>query len=72
VSGMMHALGAGDTNDSGRVWRKSSRSYGAGNCVEVAVPSPECICVRDSKDPHGVVLRFTPSEWDAFIGDIRK
>jgi hypothetical protein len=23
--------------------------------------------VRDSKDPHGGVLRYTVAEWDAFI-----
>jgi hypothetical protein len=24
--------------------------------------------LRDSKDPEGPVLRFTPSEWSAFLG----
>lgn len=69
---MGHALGVGDANDSGRVWRKSSRSYGSGNCVEVAVLRDERICVRDSKDPSGDILRFTPVEWLAFVSRIRK
>jgi hypothetical protein len=25
------------------------------------------IAVRDSKDPSGAVLVFTPGEWDAFV-----
>jgi hypothetical protein len=29
------------------------------------------IVVRDSKDPLGPVLRFTRSEWDAFIGGVQ-
>jgi Domain of unknown function (DUF397) len=70
VSGMRHTLGASGTNDSGREWRKSSRSYGGGNCVEVAVPHNECICVRDSKNPDGTVLQFTPTAWDAFMASL--
>ena len=27
--------------------------------------------VRDSKDPTGPALVFTPDEWDAFVGDAR-
>jgi Domain of unknown function (DUF397) len=29
------------------------------------------IGVRDSKNPGGPVLRFTPDEWRAFIGGAR-
>lgn len=37
-------------------------------CVEMAgLPGTE-ISVRNSKDPKGAVLKFTPDEWDAFIG----
>jgi hypothetical protein len=52
-------------------WVKSSLSYSNGNCVEVAsLPDGE-IGVRDSKDPDGPVLRFTPGEWRAFLGGAR-
>ncbi|GAA4414222.1 DUF397 domain-containing protein [Actinokineospora soli] len=36
-------------------WRKSSRSTGQGQCVELAV-SDERAAVRDSKNPGGGVL----------------
>jgi Domain of unknown function (DUF397) len=50
---------------------KSSRSFANGNCVELAnLPNYE-IGVRDSKDPEGPVLGFTPGEWRAFLGGVR-
>ncbi len=51
-------------------WVKSSLSFSNGNCVEVASLTGG-IGVRDSKDPAGPILRFTPSEWDAFLGGVR-
>jgi len=47
------------------VWRKSSFSNGQANCVEVAMLD-DAVAVRDSKDPAGPVLVFTPTEWRAF------
>ncbi|MDR2984927.1 MAG: DUF397 domain-containing protein [Nocardiopsaceae bacterium] len=52
-------------------WIKSSFSFSNGNCVEVAHLPGGHIGVRDSKDPQGPVLRFTPGEWNAFIGGAR-
>jgi hypothetical protein len=49
-------------------WRKSARSGpNCDNCVEVAFVDG-AIAVRDSKNPTGPVLIFTPQEWDAFVG----
>jgi hypothetical protein len=52
-------------------WIKSSFSFSNGNCVEVASLPQDEVGVRDSKDTAGPVLRFTPTEWHAFIGGVR-
>jgi hypothetical protein len=52
-------------------WIKSSLSFSNGNCVEVASLPDDGVGVRDSKDSSGPVLRFTPAEWDAFVGGVR-
>lgn len=51
-------------------WKKSTRSNGGGNCVEVAMP-PQVVMVRDSKDPQGAVLRFTADHWIRFVRDVK-
>lgn len=53
-------------------WRKSSFSNGTGgNCVEVTHLDDGRRAVRDSKNPTGPVLIFTPAEWDAFTAGVR-
>jgi hypothetical protein len=53
---------------AGARWRKSTRSgpY-SDNCVEVAFVD-RAVALRDSKDPTGPALLFTPQEWLAFVG----
>ncbi|WSR66691.1 DUF397 domain-containing protein [Streptomyces sp. NBC_01198] len=58
------------TTDSPR-WFTSSYSDNGGTCVEVAVNVPGVIPVRDSKDPAGTALAFTPDAWTAFVSDVR-
>lgn len=47
------------------MWRKSSYSNYTNECVEVA----DGVRVRDSKDPGGLVLAFTPAQWAAFLAE---
>jgi hypothetical protein len=51
-------------------WVKSSLSFANGDCVQVARLPDGRVGVRDSKDPGGPVLRFTPAEWAAFLGGV--
>jgi hypothetical protein len=51
-------------------WRKSSRCK-LDYCVEVADLPGGGAAVRDSKNPFGPVLRFTPAEWKAFLAGVR-
>ncbi|MEV8638808.1 DUF397 domain-containing protein [Streptosporangium sp. NPDC051023] len=53
-------------------WRKSSLSSAeGGNCVEVATNLPGVVAVRDSKDPSGPALAFTPTGWSAFVDGVK-
>lgn len=54
-------------------WRKATRSGdNGGDCVEVADNLPGTVYVRDSKDPHGPMLRFSAASWTAFVNDIKR
>ena len=56
----------------GVTWRKSRRSNPSGNCVECAVlPGDAGIAVRNSRDPEGPALIYTPAEIEAFILGVR-
>ncbi len=54
-------------------WRKSSySSANGGQCVEVARNLPGTVAVRDSQDPAGPALAFTPRQWAAFTAQIKR
>ncbi|MBC6459100.1 DUF397 domain-containing protein [Actinomadura sp. HBU206391] len=56
----------------GLKWRKASRSgANGGNCVEVARAANRVLS-RDSKDPDGVILRFSPDAWRRLIAQIKE
>lgn len=52
-------------------WTRSTRSMANGNCVEVAGLPGAVVGVRDSKNPGGHVLHFTPGQWNVFLGAVR-
>jgi hypothetical protein len=54
------------------IFRKSSHSSGDqhGECVEVARNVPGTVAIRDSKDPQGPILTFTPEAWRAFAAQV--
>ncbi|MFB8279562.1 DUF397 domain-containing protein [Nocardia colli] len=55
---------------SGAKWFKSTRSGGTKDCVEVAFLDGGRVGVRDSKNPTGPALVFSPAEWTAFTAGV--
>jgi hypothetical protein len=52
-------------------WRKSSYSgQSGGNCVEVADDDSR-VLVRDTKDEHGPMLRFSEDAWRRFAEQVK-
>ena len=51
----------------GASWIKSSHSNAEGNCVEVAVLDGGGVAMRNSRDPEGPALIYTPAEVAAFV-----
>lgn len=47
------------------MWRKSSRSTNASNCVEVSIR--DRVAVRDSKNADGPTITFSLGAWSAFV-----
>ncbi|MEV5436026.1 DUF397 domain-containing protein [Streptomyces sp. NPDC052682] len=55
-----------------RGWRKSSYSNSdAGSCLEVLDHHPCGVPVRDSKNPQGPALLFSPPGWSSFISAVK-
>ncbi|WP_371667629.1 DUF397 domain-containing protein [Streptomyces sp. NBC_00289] len=48
-------------------WIKSRRSNAEGNCVEVATLANGGVALRNSRDPDGPALVYTPAEVAAFL-----
>jgi Domain of unknown function (DUF397) len=61
--------GVTDFQGSAIVWRKSTASN-SGACVEVAFIK-DWVLIRDSLNPKGGVLRFSPAAWNAFLDGVK-
>ncbi|MFR9794911.1 DUF397 domain-containing protein [Streptomyces sp. MS06] len=48
-------------------WVKSRYSNAEGNCVEVAALAEGGVALRNSRDPDGPALVYTPAEVAAFL-----
>lgn len=59
-------------NLTNATWRKSSRSGngGSGTCVEITSVSTH-IAVRDSQNPHGGFLAFSPAQWKDLVRGVK-
>jgi Domain of unknown function (DUF397) len=56
-------------NTSGAGWDTGTYRTSSGG-VEVLLVDGRVV-LRDSNDPKGPVLMFTPVEWEAFVGGVR-
>jgi uncharacterized protein DUF397 len=54
----------------GLSWVKAQFSNHNGACVEIA-STPDKVAIRDSKDPGGPILVYTPTEFRAFLDGAR-
>jgi hypothetical protein len=52
------------------MWRKSSYSGAANNCVELGVTTDVTV-IRDSKDTLGTPLTVSPAPWSIFLSGIK-
>jgi Domain of unknown function (DUF397) len=55
-----------DIQETTPAWRKSSYSVNHGACVEVGTGT-RVVLIRDSVDPTGPALRYSPQTWRAFV-----
>jgi hypothetical protein len=52
------------------IWHKAQSSTNNGQCVEIASVVGK-VAMRDSKDPEGPTLVYTPTEFNAFLEGVR-
>jgi len=66
---MVNGMPAGQLQ--GVIWQKSGRSGPNGNCVECGALPNGKVAMRNSRDPEGPALIYTPDEIEAFILGVR-
>jgi hypothetical protein len=68
---MSHPNGVPAADLGAVVWRRSSTSNATGECVEFAVLDGGHVAVRNSRDPQGPALVYTPAEISAFVDGVK-
>lgn len=68
---MSHPNGVPAADLGSVVWRRSAAGDAVGECVEFAVLDGGDVAVRNSRDPHGPVLVYTPAEISAFVDGVK-
>ena len=70
--------GLSEMDLTGAVWQRASSTGEPDEaCVEIAIlpgskeGSEQVIAMRDSREPAGPVLIFTPDEWRAFTAGVQ-
>lgn len=61
-----------EVNQAPVTWRKSTRSNGSGDCIEVADNLAGKVGLRDSKDLSSPVLTFDPKAWSHFVRSVKQ
>ena len=64
--------GVAATDLSDVTWMKSRYSGAQGNCVELARLADGAVAMRNSRDPEGPALIFTPAEITAMFSGVRE
>jgi uncharacterized protein DUF397 len=59
-----------ETERAALAWVKAQSSSHNGQCIEIAETAGR-IAIRDSKDPDGPILIYTPGEFGAFLNGAR-
>lgn len=54
-----------------RTWQRSSYCAQGNSCVHVAAPAPGAVCLTESGDPTGAILRTTPAAWAALVRAVK-
>ena len=66
---MTEKITMSDAERSALSWLKA-QSSGSGQCVQIA-STVDKVALRDSKDPDGPILVYTPAEFSAFLDGAR-
>ncbi|MFE7399990.1 DUF397 domain-containing protein [Streptomyces sp. NPDC057557] len=54
------------------MWQKSSYCGEGESCVHIAAPTPGTVCLTESGDPTGAILRTTPTAWAALVRTLKE